>query len=273
MHRQTLIPVASDAEQGFGCFYAGDNAELLAELRRMVDGVGDGRGANGASDNNASDNGDARNRHDRDNHVDGNHGHHGHHGHTGDRRVLYLWGEAGSGKTHLLNACCQAALSAGASHAYLPVSGPAPCAAHIERIAAQSLVCVDDFQGAAGDADWQSALFDLYEGLQARGGAKALVVAADRPPAALNLGLKDLESRLVSGGVFRAARLNDAGNMVALQARARLRGFELPDAALRFILAHYRRDSASLFALLDRIDAASLAERRRITLPFIKSLL
>lgn len=242
MNRQTLLPTVTDAEHGFGCFYAGDNAELVAELRRMVGDVGD---------------------------VDGDHGGPGPDGDgDGDRRVLYLWGEAGSGKTHLLNACCQSALNAGASHAYLPARGQVP--ADIARIASQALVCVDDAQGARG-GDWEAALFALYEGLQARAGA--FIVAADRPPAALNLGLKDLESRLVSGGVFRLARLDDAGNMVALQARARLRGFELPEAALRFILAHYRRDTASLFALLDRIDAASLAERRRITVPFIKSLL
>lgn len=248
MSRQTLLPTATDAESGFGCFHPGENAELVAELRRIVDGVGGALG-------------------DRD--KPGNSGDSGAPGR--DRRVLYLWGEAGSGKTHLLNACCQSALNAGASHAYLPARGPAPDAAHLARIAAQQLVCVDDCQAAAADADWPGALFDLYERLQARGGA--LIAAADRPPAALNLGLKDLESRLVSGGVFRLAPLGDAGNMVALQARARLRGFELPDAALRFILAHHRRDTASLFALLDRIDAASLAERRRITVPFIKSLL
>jgi len=239
MNRQTLIPTATDAEHGFGCFYPGANAASLAALRRVVDGV-DARvvGAGDAG---------------------------------GAHRVLYLWGAAGSGKTHLLNACCGAALAAGASHAYLPVRGPAPAAAQVERIAAQALVCVDDAQAAAGDAAWQEALFALYEALQARAGA--LVAAADRPPAALSFRLKDLESRLVSGGVYRLELLDDAGNMVALRARARLRGFELPDAALRFILAHYRRDTASLFALLDRIDAASLAERRRITVPFIKSLL
>lgn len=244
MNRQTLLPTVTDAEHGFGCFYAGDNAELVAELRRMVSDVG--------ADDPDGGRGDAPG------------------GGPGDRRVLYLWGEAGSGKTHLLNACCQSALNAGASHAYLPARGQVPDTADIARIASQALVCVDDAQGARG-GDWEAALFALYEGLQARAGA--FIVAADRPPAALNLGLKDLESRLVSGGVFRLARLDDAGNMVALQARARLRGFELPEAALRFILAHYRRDTASLFALLDRIDAASLAERRRITVPFIKSLL
>lgn len=252
MNGQTLIPVATDSEHGFGCFYAADNAELVAELRRMVSEIGADDGGPGGDGNGPG--------------GDGNNGGNA----AGDRRVLYLWGEAGSGKTHLLNACCQSALNAGASHAYLPARGVAPGAAELARIGAQALVCVDDAEGALG-ADWQDALFALYEGLQAHGGA--LIVAADRPPAALNLTLKDLQSRLVSGGVFRLARLGDAGNMVALRARARLRGFELPDAALRFILAHYRRDTASLFALLDRIDAASLAERRRITVPFVKSLL
>jgi len=185
--------------------------------------------------------------------------------------VLYFWGEAGSGKTHLLNACCQLAIERGAPHAYVPVDGAAPGHAHLEQIAPQALVCIDDFQAAAASDSWQVALFGLYEKLHSHAGA--LVVASDRAVGALNLGLKDLESRLMSGGVFRLAQLKEADKRAALKARARHKGFELTDPVLQFILTRFQRDTASLFALLERIDNASLAEQRRITVPFVKSLL
>lgn len=187
------------------------------------------------------------------------------------RRVLYFWGEAGSGKTHLLNACCQLAGALQKPHAYLPVSGAGPDRYRLERIEPQSLVCVDDLQNAAAGEAWQVALFGLYEKLLSHAGA--MVVGANQPVGALNLGLKDLESRLVSGGVSRLAALSEPDKLAALQSRARQKGFELSDSVLQFITTYYQRDTASLFALLARIDSASLAEQRKITVPFIKSLL
>ncbi len=247
MNRQTLIPVSAEAEHSFDSFHAGGNAELLAELQRIVRGLGSG---------------------------------------SGPGRVLYFWGEAGSGKTHLLNACCHLARTLGKPHAYLPMlgrkadSGPDPAPdplrrEQLEQIDPQSLVCIDDFHaiaGAGSDSDsWQAALFGLYEKLITHAGA--MVVGAHQAIGALNPGLKDLKSRLLSGGVYRLARLTEQDKLAALQSRARHKGFELNDQALQFILTYYRRDPASLFALLDRIDAASLAEQRKITVPFIKSLL
>ena len=193
----------------------------------------------------------------------------------GTRRILYFWGQAGSGKTHLLNACCRLASTLQKPHAYLPVNGPAPTRAQLERIQPQSLLCVDDFQqvvdGGAAKDSWQVALFGLYEKLLGNDGA--MVVGANQPIGALNLELKDLESRLVSGGVSRLAGLNEADKLAALQSRARQKGFELSAPVLQFITTYYQRDTASLFGLLERIDNASLAEQRKITMPFIRSLL
>ena len=55
--------------------------------------------------------------------------------------------------------------------------------------------------------------------------------------------------------------------------RARLRGLELPPETGRYLLNHYRRDMASLCALLDELDLASLAAQRRLTIPFVKGIL
>ncbi len=236
MNRQTLIPLSAAGESSFDSFCVGDNAALLADLKRIVHRLR-------------------------------------------PRPVLYLWGEAGSGKTHLLNACCHLARALGQPHTYLPVHGAAPARAQLERIEARALLCVDDFQAAAS-GEWQAEIFGLYEKLINHGGA--MVVAADQPIGAIGaigaidalpVGLKDLESRLVSGGVCRLAPLNEHDKLTALSARARHKGFELSDAVLRFIITYYQRDTGSLFALLERIDNASLAEQRKITVPFIKSLL
>jgi DnaA family protein len=81
------------------------------------------------------------------------------------------------------------------------------------------------------------------------------------------------ESRLASGGVYRLVKLSEKDRIEALKSRAHLKGFELNDQVLHFIITHYRRDTVSLFSLLDRIDNMSLIEQRKITVPFIKSLL
>ena len=49
-------------------------------------------------------------------------------------------------------------------------------------------------------------------------------------------------------------------------------GWKCRRKVARYILARYPRDLDSLFALLDKLDVASLAEQRRLTIPFLRSL-
>lgn len=187
------------------------------------------------------------------------------------QRVLYFCGASGSGKTHLLNACCQAAQALGKPHAYLPLEEKSPNTEQLERIEPQCLVCIDNFQTILANDAWQTALLSLYEKLLTHTGA--MVVAANQPIGDLKLQLKDLKSRLMSGGGYKLAPLTDEDKLTALKTRAHQKGFELSDQVLQFIMTYYRRDTASLFSLLERIDNVSLAERRKITVPFIRSLL
>jgi DnaA family protein len=85
--------------------------------------------------------------------------------------------------------------------------------------------------------------------------------------------LPDLASRLASGAAFRLRELDDAGKIAALQQRALRRGFEMPDAVAGYLLGRYARDTHSLFALLERLDHASLEAKRRLTIPFVRELL
>ena len=71
--------------------------------------------------------------------------------------------------------------------------------------------------------------------------------------------------------MYALAPLGDDERLEAVRLRARNRGLEMPEEVARYILARYPRDLDSLFALLDRLDRASLAEQRRLTIPFLHS--
>lgn len=184
---------------------------------------------------------------------------------------LYFWGETGCGKTHLLEAACRAAHAAGITSVYLPLRDKNQLdPVMLEGLEEARLVCVDDAGAITGDAAWERALFALYERLRAAGGL--LVVAAPAAPAALGLALPDLATRLAAGLVYQLAPLADADKIAALRLRAKQRGMEMGEDVAQYLLAHHPRDLHSLFALLDRLDAATLAAQRRLTIPFLRGM-
>jgi DnaA family protein len=98
-------------------------------------------------------------------------------------------------------------------------------------------------------------------------------VSADAAPAQLSLSLPDLRSRLGWGVVYQLKPLNDSQRMKALQLRARQKGCEMPDETAAYLLRRLPRDLPALFDLLERLDEASLAAQRKLTVPFVKSVL
>jgi DnaA family protein len=187
-------------------------------------------------------------------------------------QFVYLWGGEAAGKSHLLQAACQAAAERGATVAYLPLADLAAYGPEIfEGLESLALVCVDDLQTVLGRPEWEEALFHFYNRLRAA--QTALVAAGDSSPAALQMGLADLRSRLAWGPVFRLDELSDAEKISALQLRAKVRGFELPNEVAQFLIRRSPRDMTSLFALLDRLDRESLAQQRRLTIPFVRTLI
>lgn len=186
--------------------------------------------------------------------------------------MLWLWGPPESGRSHLLQACIAAADDLGRRAVYLPLDRALglPVAA-LEGLGELDVVGLDDIDAVAGDALMERALFGLFEHLRRTGGR--LVVSAAAPPGEVRFGLPDLASRLKSGGVYRLQPLDDAGRLQALQIRARFRGFDLPDDTGRYLLHRAPRGPASLFRVLDTLDEASLAAQKRLTIPFVRSVL
>lgn len=191
--------------------------------------------------------------------------------HSTPAQWLYLWGEDGCGKTHLLEAACRAAQEQGHAALYIPLCEKTTLStALLEDVEQSALVCVDDVQAIAGDKAWEAALFALYERLRAQGGL--LMLASQLSPANCGLQLADLATRLSAGLVYQLHALSDPEKISALRLRAQRRGLVMTEEVANYLLTRFPRDTHSLFALLDRLDAATLAAQRRLTIPFLRSL-
>ena len=100
-----------------------------------------------------------------------------------------------------------------------------------------------------------------------------MVFTAANKPADLAIELPDLRSRLAWGTVWYMPELTDPDKLAALQLHARHRGFTLPEEVGTYLMQRWPRDMHSLFALLDKLDHASLAAHRKLTIPFVRQFL
>lgn len=184
---------------------------------------------------------------------------------------IYLHGPSGSGRSHLLMAACQAASEAGRRVQYLPLAAITDHALALRGVAGSELLALDDLGAIAGNREAEHALFDLYN--RARADDSAMLFAADAPPAQLAIELPDLRSRLGACTRFGLKLLDDDERRRVLKTQAGSRGIELDDSVLDWLFARYARDLGALLGLLDRLDQASLAAQRRITIPFLRDFL
>ena len=186
-------------------------------------------------------------------------------------RSVYLYGNAGSGLSHLLQACCQMATEHGKTAAYLSLQRPEFSPEILDGLEQLDLLCIDDVQVIAGQRPWEESLFHLYN--RVLSSSAHLVIASQSTIKQLPWGLPDLASRLAASVIFQIKLLSDEQKIQALQQRAKVRGLELPQEVGRFLLNHFPRDMPALFAALEQLDLASLAAGRRLTVPFVKEVL
>lgn len=172
--------------------------------------------------------------------------------------VLYIWGEPGSGRSHLL----QATVRVASRSAHYAPHGPLPVPA------AGSLLAVDDVELL--DATQQIALFNHIN--QARESGGSVIASGPTPPAQLPL-REDVRSRLAWGLVFQVRILSDEDKATYLHAEAARRGMRLTDEVVRYLLTHERRDLPSLIAILEHLDRYSLSHQRHVTLPLVRAAL
>lgn len=185
---------------------------------------------------------------------------------------IYLWGKEGVGRTHLLQGACNFANRFQQTSFYLSLQDyPTLNTAIFEGLERIDLICLDDIEAIAGDKEWEEALFHLFNRLRSQ--QRRLLVAANCPPKGLMVKLPDLLSRLSWGVTYQLHPLDDENLSMALQLRAKERGLILNDEVASFLIRRCTRSMPELYTLLETLDKASLIAQRRITIPFVKSVL
>lgn len=191
------------------------------------------------------------------------------------KQYAYLCGSSGTGLSHLLQALCQ-------SHSLRPASGAAiylplkelcdyPAEQVLQGLESSDIVCLDDLEEVAGREEWQEPLFNFFNLCNESG--TRLIIAAHTLPDLLEVVLEDLLSRLKSGISLQLVDYKDADLRRLLQHRASGLGLYLSDDVALFLLHRLPRNTHVLMESLEKLDAVSLREQRRLTLPFVKGVL
>ncbi len=179
-------------------------------------------------------------------------------------RHVYLWGAPGSGRSHLLRAAAALAADSGRPVQLLHATEVGEALPETPG----ALLAIDDIDRLAPAA--QIALFNAFN--RARGNAQSLLLAGPVAPLGLHL-REDLRTRIGQGLIFEVQPLDDSSRAAILATLAARRGLRLTDDVVDFLLRHGRRELASLLAVLDALDAASLERKRPITLPLLREMM
>ena len=187
-------------------------------------------------------------------------------------RLYFLWGSAQSGKSHLLQAVCNRLARSDQKAVYLPMREFAVQESGLlNDMQMLDVVCIDDIDRVSGDRDWEQALFRIINEMWL--GNQSLVISASCKPADLDILLPDLASRLAGGLTYRLPSLSDEQKRTAIQRHAAARGLEVSGEVCNYLLSRYPRELNKLIELLDKLDQYSLALQRKITVPFVRSVL
>ncbi|NEX22521.1 DnaA regulatory inactivator Hda [Thiorhodococcus mannitoliphagus] len=181
---------------------------------------------------------------------------------------IFVFGAAGTGKTHLLQAACLAAGNQGRKAHFLPLTTPGLDPRVLENLERLDLVAIDDIQSIVGDARWEETLFALFNRMRDQG--KGLIMAASAAPDALGVHLPDLASRLLWGPRYCLQPLSDEDCACLMTESAARRGLRLGPDIVRFVMNRYPRDPASLMEVIARVDSVSLREQRQPTIPLVR---
>lgn len=178
---------------------------------------------------------------------------------------IFVWGEEGSGKSHLLQAWVAQAKSRALRAEYID-------AAHESLgnwLLEMDCVAVDQIEFL--NPTEQQQLFTLFNEFRNRRQGNLLLSSALAPTQLMIR--EDLRTRMAYCLVYEIKPLSDDEKFDALMSMAQARQISIDAEVVRYLLAHWRRDLDSLLLMLNTLNEYSLAQRRRITLPLLRQLL
>jgi len=185
---------------------------------------------------------------------------------------VYLVGAPGTGKTHLLLAASAHTQELGRKAAYLPLAAAAGRMEQaLDALEHADLIALDGLDAVIGQRNDEIALFHLHNRLHDAG--KRVCYSASAIPDTWPGMLPDLRSRLNQCTRISLSTLDDAERGEVLRRRADRRGLQIDPAAIDWMLRRLDRDLVNLTELIDHLDRASLAEQRRVTVPFLRRML
>lgn len=186
---------------------------------------------------------------------------------------LYLYGNSGSGRTHLLQAACSQLMLQGKSAIYLPLKDAKQLSPdYIENFETLSLIAIDDIYAIAGHLAWEQALLKLYNTSQETA-STILLISSNAQPYQLGFSVEELVTRLTWSPMISLTTLSSEEKLNALQHSAAARGLELSREVALFLLNRLPDNMHALFKGLNQLDRASLQTQRRLTIPFVKQTL
>lgn len=190
-----------------------------------------------------------------------------------NEHMIYLWGSTGCGLSHLLQACCHYLSAQGYACLYLPLTQANDLSPHIlEGLDNLSLIAIDDIDAITGQHVWEEELFHFYNRILPHTNTR-IIFSGHIAVKQLRLQLPDLQSRLNSLVSIHINSLDDGEKLIVLQSRAKARGLEITPQVGHFLLNRCSRNMGSLFQILEKLDHASLVAQRKLTIPFVKSVL
>ncbi|WP_144821527.1 DnaA regulatory inactivator Hda [Marinobacter piscensis] len=186
--------------------------------------------------------------------------------------VVVVCGDSDTGKSHLLQAACNRAEAEGKTAVCISIAELEPFGPEaLAGLDAMDIVALDDLDRVAGKADWEEAVFHLYNRLH--DGGHMLIVSLSEVPGDLPFALPDLISRLHHGFTVQLGIYRDDDRLKILMARAEQRGLTMTDDVAGFIMRRAPRRLGELLGILDTLDENSLQAQRRLTIPFVKTVM
>ena len=196
---------------------------------------------------------------------------------------LVIYGGTGLGKTHLMHALANHAVSSGKARRVLYVSSEKFTVDFVEAIQtdkvnefshfyrSMDLLVVDDIQFFAGKEKTQDNFFHTFNTLYQLG--KQIVLSSDVPPKEL----KGLDERLISRfqcGLTADIQAPDLETRIAiLQKKSEENRLELPQDVLEFIAANVTSNIRELEGCLISLLARASLENREINTDLAKDVL
>jgi len=179
----------------------------------------------------------------------------------------FLCGGGGVGKSHALQACCEA-LNQEARYIPLNDLRVFPPDQVLAGIEGTPLVAIDDVDAVESEPVWHEGLFAAFNRCQEAG--VCLLMSAQRAPKHLAQLLPDLQSRLSSLPVFQLPRFSEEHIAALLRLRAGAAGMHLNDEVVHYVMLRLARNPRAVITFVEQLDQLSLAASRAVTIPFVR---